>query len=48
MIGTPARPTTTLSAKFTNMNRNRRNVMVQAPFGVSSLVVPWSRALGIS
>src|SRR6185312_4885794 len=34
MIGTAARPTTILSAKFTSMNRNSRNVMVQAPFGV--------------
>lgn len=34
MIGTPARPTTILSAKFTSMKRNRRNVTVQAPFGV--------------
>src|SRR5947209_18433389 len=34
MIGTPARPTTILSAKFTSMNRNSRNVMLQAPFGV--------------
>src|SRR5262249_2135321 len=34
MIGTPASPTTTLSAKFTSMNRNRRKVMVQAPLGV--------------
>src|ERR1700759_5599675 len=35
MMGTAARPTTILSAKFTSMNRNSRNVMVQAPFGVS-------------
>src|SRR5215469_6265608 len=35
MIGTPARPTTILSAKFTTMNRNSRNVIFQAPFGVS-------------
>jgi len=34
MIGTPARPTTILSAKFTTMKRNRRKVMVQAPLGV--------------
>src|SRR3954470_6599106 len=34
MIGTPARPTTILSAKFTSMNRNSRNVIFQAPFGV--------------
>jgi len=35
MIGTPARPTTILSAKFTTMKRKRRNVTVQAPFGVA-------------
>src|SRR3569833_1957586 len=35
MIGTPARPTTILSAKITSMIRNRINVTVQAPFGVS-------------
>ena len=35
MIGTPARPNTILSAKFTSMNRNRRNVIFQAPFGVA-------------
>src|SRR6266702_650822 len=35
MIGTPARPTTILSAKFTTMNRNRRKVIFQAPLGVS-------------
>jgi hypothetical protein len=39
MIGTPASPTTILSAKFTSMKRNRRKVMVQAPFGVSLPVV---------
>jgi len=27
---TPARPTTILSAKFTSMKRNRRNVILQA------------------
>ncbi len=36
MIGTPARPTTILSAKFTSMNRNRRKVTVQACFGVAA------------
>ena len=35
MIGTPASPTTILSAKLTTMNRNRRKVILQAPFGVS-------------
>jgi hypothetical protein len=35
MIGTPARPTTILSAKFTTMNRNSRNVIFQAPLGVA-------------
>ena len=39
MIGTPARPTTILSAKFTSMNRNRRKVIFQAPFGVGSAVI---------
>ncbi|MGY4380684.1 hypothetical protein ACVWZ3_008323 [Bradyrhizobium sp. i1.3.6] len=39
MIGTPARPTTILSAKFTTMKRKRRKVTVQAPFGVA-LVSP--------
>src|SRR5437763_10688908 len=34
MIGTPARPTTILSAKFTSMNRNSRKVIFHAPFGV--------------
>ena len=34
MIGTPARPTTILSAKFTSMNRNSRKVIFQAPLGV--------------
>src|SRR4051812_48265740 len=34
MIGTPARPTTILSAKFTSMNKNSRNVIRHAPFGV--------------
>src|SRR5207245_316024 len=38
MIGTPARPTTILSAKFTSMNRNSRNVIFQAPSGVRSSV----------
>ena len=45
MIGTPARPTTILSAKFTSMNRNSRKVIFQAPFGVACavmLVSPWS------
>ena len=35
MIGAPARPTTILSAKFTSMNRNSRNVIFQAPLGVA-------------
>ena len=39
MIGTPARPTTILSAKFTSMKRNRRNVIFQAPFGVGCAVM---------
>src|SRR6195952_5803416 len=39
MIGTPARPTTILSAKFTSMNRNRRKVILQAPFGVGCAVM---------
>jgi hypothetical protein len=42
MIGTPARPTTILSAKFTSMKRNSRNVIFQAPLGVGCtiMVVP--------
>src|SRR3954471_6569967 len=47
MIGTPARPTTILSAKFTTMNRNRRKVMVQAPLGVG-LDVPLDVPLDVS
>src|SRR5215475_1786504 len=39
MIGTPARPTTILSAKLTTMNRNRRKVIFQAPFGVGCAVI---------
>ena len=39
MIGTPARPTTILSAKFTSMKRNRRNVIFHAPFGVGCAVM---------
>src|SRR4051812_44516729 len=39
MIGTPARPTTILSAKFTSMNRNRRNVIFQAPLGVGAALM---------
>ena len=39
MIGAPARPTTILSAKLTSMNRNRRNVIVQAPLGVGCVVM---------
>src|SRR5258708_37849613 len=35
MTGAPPRPTTILSAKFTSMNRNSRNVIFQAPLGVS-------------
>src|SRR5260221_689973 len=38
MIGTPARPTTILSAKFTSMNRNSRNVIFHAPLGVGCAV----------
>ncbi len=34
MIGTPARPTTILSAKFTTISKNSRNVIFQAPLGV--------------
>jgi hypothetical protein len=34
MIGTPASPTTILSAKFTSMKRNSKKVIFQAPFGV--------------
>src|SRR4030095_10752893 len=34
MMGTPASPTTILSAKFTSMNRNSRKVIFHAPFGV--------------
>ncbi|MGY3463834.1 hypothetical protein ACVW0I_000705 [Bradyrhizobium sp. LM6.11] len=44
MIGTPARPTTILSAKFTSMNRNSRKVTVQAPFGVP-VVLPATAAV---
>ncbi len=42
MIGTPARPTTILSAKFTSTKKNRRNVILQAPVGVGcvAMVVP--------
>src|ERR1700754_606581 len=39
MIGTPARPTTILSAKFTSMNRNKRKVIFQAPLGVGCPVM---------
>ena len=39
MIGTPARPTTILSAKFTSMKRNSRNVILQAPLGVGCVVM---------
>ena len=42
MIGTPARLTTILSAKLTSMNRNRRNVIFQAPFGVGCMVMALS------
>src|SRR3954465_14079178 len=42
MIGTPARPTTILSAKFTSMNRNKRNVIFQAPLGVTCSVMAGS------
>ena len=49
MIGAPARPTTILSAKFTSMNRNRRNVIFQAPLGVGCVVMvsPGVSLLGI-
>src|SRR5437762_11241271 len=39
MIGTPARPTTILSAKFTSMKRNSRNVIFQAPLIVGCVVM---------
>src|ERR1700731_2972419 len=39
MIGTPASPTTILSAKLTSMNRNSRNVIFQAPLGVGCVVI---------
>ena len=39
MIGTPARPTTILSAKFTSMNKNSRNVIFQAPLGVGCVAI---------
>jgi hypothetical protein len=39
MIGTPASPTTILSAKFTSMRRNRRNVILQAPLGAGGVVM---------
>ena len=39
MIGTPARPTTILSAKFTSIKRNNRNVIFQAPLGVGCVVM---------
>ena len=39
MIGTPARPTTILSAKLTSMNRNSRKVIFQAPLGVGCAVM---------
>ena len=39
LIGTPARLTTILSAKLTSMNRNRRNVIFQAPLGVGCVVM---------
>ena len=48
MIGTPARPTTILSAKFTSMNRNSRNVIVQAPFGVAVGSLSSCRRIGRS
>src|ERR1700744_216901 len=39
LIGTPWRPTTILSAKFTTISKNSRKVIVQAPFGVAADVV---------
>jgi hypothetical protein len=45
MIGTPARPTTILSAKFTTMNKNRRNVILQAPLGVGCATMNLPRRL---
>src|SRR4051794_40074571 len=47
MIGTPARPTTILSAKFTSMNRNKRNVIFQAPLGVAAAVMVASPVLSL-
>src|SRR6202035_5746457 len=42
MIGTPASPTTILSAKFTSVKRNNKNVIFQAPLGVgcAAMVLP--------
>ena len=39
LIGTPARFTTILSAKFTSMNRNSKMVIFQAPLGVGCVVM---------
>src|SRR3954454_16211908 len=39
MIGTPARPTTILSAKLTSMKRNSKKVIRQAPLGVGCVVM---------
>src|SRR3954467_381278 len=44
LIGTPARLTTILSAKLTTMNRNRRKVIFQAPFGVGNALIIGSLA----
>jgi hypothetical protein len=46
MIGTAAIPITALSAKLISMNRNNRETISQAPFGVSVwwvLVIPLNR-----
>ena len=42
MIGTPASPTTILSAKLTSMNRNSRNVIFQASLGLGCVVMIFS------
>src|SRR5205085_1459510 len=47
MIGTPARPTTILSAKFTSMNRNKRNVIFHAPLGVACSLMVVSPVLSL-
>src|SRR5882724_9865854 len=48
VIGTPARPTTILSAKFTSMKRNSREVIFQAPLGVGcAAMIPPRRSLPV-